>query len=270
MRQRLGSLSESARHTVRVAAAASRPTLSLLRAAGRTAAIADLSEASDAGIASIRADGAVAFGHPLLRAAVDADTPLAARIGVHAQLAPAVADPIERARHLAWATVVEDETVAAALSDAAALARRRGAAGTAFELAGLAALRTPAADTLAWADRKVAQGWYGYAAGLVEEAQRAARDVLAADVPRPVRARAWMVLLAAMGQAIGPAADDVAETLADAAGDPDTEPSAWMHSAGHHVTCGRFEESLDHALRAADAAAATGPAEEHAMMAEDI
>jgi energy-coupling factor transporter ATP-binding protein EcfA2 len=181
MRQRLASMTDSARDTVRVAASAARPTVTLLGRAGCASPVADLSAAAPAGVATLGVDGAVTFAHPLLRAAVYAEAPVAVRMRVHERLADAVSDPIERARHLAMATAAEDEPVAAALTEAAVMARRRGAASTAFELAGLAAQRTPSMDSSAWAERKIAQGWHAYAAGLIVDAQQAAQQVLAAN-----------------------------------------------------------------------------------------
>jgi tetratricopeptide (TPR) repeat protein len=261
MQQRLAQLPDAARDTVRVAAAAARPTLPVLIRAGCASAATDLATAEVAGVVTSGGGDAVTFAHPLLRAAVYADMSIAARMGVHGRLAEAVADPIDRARHLALATAAEDEAVASALTEAAALARRRGAAGTAFELAGLAAQRTPGSDLTSWAERKLAQGWYAYAAGLVQEAEQTARDVISAGVPRPVRARAWLVLLEALGNTIGQAGDELEAALADAAGDQATEPWVRVHLAVYHNTWGRMEQGLAEAMRAADAAAATGDAE---------
>jgi len=82
------------------------------------------------------------------------------------------------------------------------MARRRGAVDAAYELAGMAAQRTPEEDRATWAERKVAQGWHAYAAGLMDEGRDAAAVVLAADVPTSIRARAWLVTFEAMGQRI--------------------------------------------------------------------
>ena len=208
-RQRLAVLPGSARDTLRVAAAAARPTLTLLGRAGCASAVEDLASASAAGIAELAVDGSVGFKHPLMRAAVYGESSVPMRMGVHARLAAAVLDPIERARHLALATVVEDEEVAAALMEAAAFARRRGATEVAFELAGLAAQRTPEGDRGSWAERKLKQGWYAYAAGLTDEAQSVAAEVVAADVPRSLRARAWVISFDSMGQRIGQAGTEI-------------------------------------------------------------
>ncbi len=261
IRQRLASLPDSAQDTLRVAAAAARPTLTLLRRAGCATAVDDVAAACTAQLADLGVDGSVRFEHPLVRAAVYADAATATRMALHARLAEAVLDPIERARHLALATLVEDETVAAALSDAAALARRRGAADTAFELAGLAAQRTPEHDRDGWARRTVTQAWHAYAAGLEAEATSAANDVLGAEVSRQLRARAWLVILEVTGQRIGQADDQIRAAAAESAGDPETEHLVAVHIAWHHIAAGRFQDGLSAAMRAVDLARAAGDAQ---------
>lgn len=230
MRQRLSTLPESVRDMVRLAAAASQPTATLLRQAGCARVLTDLSAAARAGVCELRADGTVVFEHPLLRAAVYAEAPVIVRMGVHARLAETCGDPIERARHLALATSLEDETVAAALATAATLARKRGAPGAARELAGLAAQRTPAADLPAWAERKLAEAEYAYHAGQSGEAQEVAEAVLAADVPPRLRVRARLVIFEACGNGLAQMGEQVAAALADSTGEPDLEPWARIHS----------------------------------------
>ena len=261
IRQRLAALTESARDTVRLAAAASRPTWSNSPQAGCEHAELDLAAASEAGICDLSAGGTIQFDHPLIRAAVYAEAPVIVRMGLHAKLAAVVADPIERARHLALATVVEDETVAAALTTAAELARRRGAPAAARELAGLAAQRTPPADVSAWAQRRLSEASYAYAAG---QATRRRRPPRRCSPPMAYRGGCGpgrrLMVLEACGNAIGMFGEQVQAALADAEGDPELEPWARMHSASHHLIVGRNEAALVEAQRAADGAAAGGDA----------
>ena len=258
LRDRLARLPDSARDTLQVAAASVRPTLTVLRRAGCSTAVEDLCTAAAAGLADLTVAGAVVFAHPLVRAAVYAEVATVTRMRVHGRLAAAVADPIERARHEALATVMEDERVAAALTDAAVMAQRRGAADVAFELAGLAAQRTPESDLTAWAERKIVQGWYGYAAGLADEAREVAEEILVADVPARVRVRARLIAFEALGHRIGQAGDQLEAALADAADDPDLEQPVLVHQAWHHIVRGQYRLALGPATRALDLATISG------------
>ncbi|MGW0434731.1 AAA family ATPase [Micromonospora sp. NPDC003197] len=258
MRQRLATLSPRARDTVRLAATAYRPTLALLSRAGCDAAVTDLTDASVAGICDLDASGTVSFGHPLLRAAVYAEAPVIVRMSLHARLVEVTTDPIERARHLALATGLEDETVAAALTTAADLASRRGATGVARELIGLAALRTPTADQVGWAERKLAEAHYAHQAGLLSEAREVAGQVLAAEVPRRLRIRAWLAVFEASGDAIGGMGQQVSAAREAAAGEADLEPRVRLYCAIHHAAALRAEPALADAGWAAEAAAVVG------------
>ncbi|WP_405095596.1 AAA family ATPase [Micromonospora sp. NBC_01412] len=258
MRQRLALLPVTARDTVRMAATAYRPTLTLLDQAGCHAAEADLTAASEAGICDLDSSGRVAFGHPLLRAAVYADAPVIVRMAMHARLVQVSTDPIDRARHMALATGLEDETVAAALTTAAELAGRRGASGVARELIGMAALRTPPTNRAGWATRKLAEARYAYQAGLLSEAREAAGAVLAAEAPRPLRMSAWLAVLEASGDAIGQLGDQVAAACAEAEAGGEPQPWVRVYAAVHHAAALRTDAALADASWAAHAAATAG------------
>jgi DNA-binding CsgD family transcriptional regulator len=88
-------------------------------------------------------DGRIRFTHPLRAAAARSSTSPARRREIHGRLAAIVADPEERARHLALATDGTDETAAAALEQAARRANARGAPDAAAELLALAGRLTP-------------------------------------------------------------------------------------------------------------------------------
>jgi len=125
----------------------------ILRAAAALGAgLGDLAPAEESGLITV-AEGAVAFRHPLARAAVYQAMTTAARVAAHRALADAwaggvpgdgapgdgaSADVDRRAWHLAAATTGVDETVAAALEDGAERAGGRGghlAAATTYERA---------------------------------------------------------------------------------------------------------------------------------------
>ncbi|WP_460793076.1 helix-turn-helix transcriptional regulator [Micromonospora sonneratiae] len=258
MRQRLAALSRTARDTVRLAATAYRPTLALLVQAGCDTAVADLTAASEAGVCDLDGNGTVSFGHPLLRAAVYSEAPVIVRMSMHARLVEVITDPIERARHLALATGLEDPTVAAALTTAAELASGQGAAGVARELIGLAALRTPVTDRAGWAERKLTEARYAHLAGLLSEAREAAEAVLAADVPRRFRTRARLAVFDASGNAIGRMGEQVAAACAEAEDDVELEPWVRVYSAVHHAAALRTGPALADAAWAAKAAGTVG------------
>ncbi|NEA68800.1 LuxR family transcriptional regulator [Streptomyces sp. SID12488] len=245
------SLPPTARHTLLVASAAAHPSLTLLRAAELPDPVADLAEAERLGVATADADGTVRFRHPLIRAAVYADAPQYGRREVHSLLAHAVTEPAEQARHLALANPHEDETTARTLMSAAGTARRDGTPDAAFELAGLAALRTPADRPSDRADRLLAAAEYACDGGRLEEAGQAAGTVLAGSGSARQRARARVILLRNAGQALEGTRDLIGEGLRDAAGDPEAE--AWLHhwAAVRGLLCGELEEAARHARHAA-------------------
>ncbi|MFD3581688.1 AAA family ATPase [Streptomyces sp. NPDC058683] len=252
------SLPEAVRHTLLVASAAARPTLTLLRAAGLPDPAADLAEAERLGIATADADGIVRFRHPVLRAAVHADAPEHGRRRAHARLAEAAAGPVDRARHLALAHPYEDEATARTLMSAAESARGDGSPGAAFELAALAARRTPAGRPTEHAERLLAAAEYACDAGRPEEAGEAAGAVLARSGSAAQRVRARLVLLLGAGQALESAEDLIAEGLRDAAGDPRSEARLHHWAAVRGLLCGELAEAARQARRAARQAAAAG------------
>jgi DNA-binding CsgD family transcriptional regulator len=88
----------------------------------------------------------VRASHPLLAAAALEHAWPVEREAVHFELSTALADPVRAARHLALATGVPDTARSLAVAQAGALARRRGAARDAVELADHALRLTPDGD----------------------------------------------------------------------------------------------------------------------------
>ncbi|MFI9649288.1 AAA family ATPase [Streptomyces sp. NPDC052040] len=258
---RARTLPEAVRHTLLLTSTAARPSLALLRAAGIPDPAAGLAEAERLGVATTVAGGVIRFRHPLVRAAVHADAPESSRRQAHALLAQAVGEPVERARHLACARPYEDEDTARALMSAAQYARRDGSFDTAFELAGLAAHRTPGDRPAARADRLLAAAEYACDAGRLKEAAETAGTVLAASASARLRVRARLVLLRSAGQALEGAHALIRDGLRDAEGDPEAE--AWLHhwAAVRGLLCGELEEAARDARHAARQAAAAGDTE---------
>ncbi|WP_150134348.1 helix-turn-helix transcriptional regulator [Streptomyces hyaluromycini] len=255
------SLPEPVRRTLLVASAAARPSLTLLRATGLPDPAAALAETERLGIAAADADGVVRFRHPVLRAAVHADASEDGRRQAHALLARAVTEPVERARHLALSHPYEDEATARTLMSAAGSARLDGAPGTAFELAVLAARRTPAGHPADRAERLLAAAEYACDAGRTEEAGEAAGAVLARSGSAAQRVRARLVLLRGAGQALEGAEDLIADGLRDADGDPRSEARLHHWAAVRGLLCGELTEAAGHARRAARQAGAAGDTE---------
>ncbi|WP_405587495.1 AAA family ATPase [Streptomyces sp. NBC_01190] len=264
---RLAPLSARARRTLLAAGAADRPTSALLRRAGYEFAAADLAEAAVLGIIEAPTPGSpgaaplsgaarpaqtVRFTHPLMaRAVYEAATP-GGRRRVHAALAEAAEDPVERAHHLASLTPGWDARTAALLADAASAARRRGAPAIAARLGQLAADHTPPGDPAADTDRRLTAAEDAVAAGDYPLARRIAHEVLAGSGRPTERVRAWIVVLDSCGQALAEVADVFPQALQDASGDP--ELLARLHyrmSWRAWVVAGSADEAHTHAARSA-------------------
>ncbi|MFG6195543.1 LuxR C-terminal-related transcriptional regulator [Nonomuraea sp. JJY05] len=145
-------------------------------AAGRAA----LHELEVAGL--VRVEGAsVRFRHPLIRSAVHEAAAPASRRAAHEALA-GLSQGDHRAWHLAAAALGQDESVAAALTEAAVRARDRGGYGAAATALARAAELTPAAHTRAvrLKDAAVA-AWLGGRPGQAESLLAEARDHAGGD-----------------------------------------------------------------------------------------
>ncbi|MEW1860584.1 AAA family ATPase [Streptomyces sp. NPDC088194] len=242
-----------------LAAAATRPTLTLLRsAAGTEPTAAALDAAERLGVAACDASGAVRFSHPLLPVALSADASGPARRRAHALLAAAVGEPVDAARHLALAHPQEDEATAGTVMAAAHLARERGEAATAAELAALAAGRTPADRTELHDQRLLAAAGFACDAGHREESERIAQSVLDCSTSAPGRVAARLVLLRNAGQALRDKAALITDGLREAAGDQALEAKLYDWAALRGLLCGELAQAAEHALRAARRAAAVG------------
>ena len=168
VRDRIASLAPDVRAALAAAAALAAPTVSTIGAED------ELDTAARAGVVEIEG-GRVRFTHPLLAAAAYAAMPPAGRRRLHARLAQVVADPEERAHHLALAATKPSAAVAAELEDAAAHAAGRGAPASAAQLLEVAARLTPPANAhdagrrgLEAARRHFAAGDAGRARGLLQ------------------------------------------------------------------------------------------------------
>ncbi len=137
--RRFDGLPEPTRRILVLAATSDHGDLAVLTRAASVVGcdVRDLVAAEAAGLVAL-APGAVAFRHPLARAAVYAEAPAGERRAAHAALAAALPDHDvdRRAWHLAAAAVGPDDRAAAALEQAGERARDRSAyavASSAFE-----------------------------------------------------------------------------------------------------------------------------------------
>ena len=123
-----------------------------------------LAEAEEAGVLRVEA-GVLRFAHPLLAAEAYAEAGVDRRRAVHRTVAELVAEPEERAKHMALAAEGPDAAVAAALEQAAERARQRGAPDAAADLAERAAALTPTGDESAAMRRSLLAARYLLLAG---------------------------------------------------------------------------------------------------------
>jgi DNA-binding CsgD family transcriptional regulator/tetratricopeptide (TPR) repeat protein len=250
LQDRLDTLPSGVRETLLVAAVATQPTIALLARTGHAEAERHIRLAAAAGLLVL--DGSLVRFTPPAVATVLADgATVSRRAEVHQTLSDCVADPVERARHRAMASLDPDAEVARSLVAAAEVARRRGARGFAAELYLLAADRTPPelhSERLEWL---VAAAEAAAAASRPELATRAAEAILGADVPPDLRVRARMALIDMSGQALSEMDEALAVALADADGDPVLTASVRLRLAWQAMVDGaprRAELEADRAL----------------------
>ena len=140
VRARVDQLPRATQESLLLAAAAGRPSAELFASLDVTEHVIDRALAARV---IERTDGTIRFTHPLLASVVYHGVSADERRRAHGRLALVVADPLDRARHLALSTESPDTQIAGVLEDAAALASTRGAPIAAAELAQHALRLTP-------------------------------------------------------------------------------------------------------------------------------
>jgi DNA-binding CsgD family transcriptional regulator len=183
---RIGRLPARTREAVLAAAALSQPTLDLVDARA-------LGAAREAGIVEM-AEGRISFVHPLYASVVYASAGAEERRRLHLRLSRRIADPEERARHLALAAERPDEEIAMALEAAAARARRRGAPEAAAELLELAVGLTAPNPANRRYVRSIAAAEHHFHAGDLARARALVEAVLAGDAAGAERGQALRIL----------------------------------------------------------------------------
>jgi DNA-binding CsgD family transcriptional regulator/tetratricopeptide (TPR) repeat protein len=141
---RLAALPEDVREVLEPGALLSTPTVSIVEAVASDATTVRrrLGTAEGAAILELDAER-VRFSHPLLATCVEAELDPRRRRSLQGRLAELVADPEQRARHLALAASGPSAEVADELEAASAIAALRGASVAAAELAELSVSLTP-------------------------------------------------------------------------------------------------------------------------------
>ena len=179
-----------------------------------------LAPAEEAGIVTVDAAGRIEFTHPLFAAAAYESVPPARRRELHRRAAELVAEPEERARQLALASVGPDPAVAGQLDLGAASAATRGAFEAAADLAELASRLTPPGAVADVSRRLLAAARYQFDAGDLDRADELAGQLLAAVPSGALHARAlWLRSDVSARRSDFAEAGGLAATALDHAGD---------------------------------------------------
>lgn len=189
----LGSLPAETQDALAVAAALAHPTVELLAQVIESPVGRTLQPALDAHVIVVD-DERIRFTHPLRAVAARSRSSPARRGEIHARLASIVADPEERARHLALAADGPDEGTAAALEEAARRAGARGAPDAASDLAALAGRLTPTDRLDEIRRRGLVEAEYARRAGDPLQARQIVERLLATWPPGRDRAEALILL----------------------------------------------------------------------------
>jgi len=227
-----------------------------------------LDQVRDAAVVTIERDR-VRAAHPLLAAAVLAQSTPEARRSMHRALGAVVTEDELRWRHLALGADGPDAALATQLTRISGRLAAGGAAGEAAELAGHAFRLTPAGSTKR-AERLVELAERLVVAGEHERAGSLLRPELAQLTPGPVRARAHMVL-AESDFAVVPVEASGAHlerALADSFGDAELHTRATARWARHLAVARveRVDEAESSAWAALGAAQAAGPTAEREVL----
>jgi DNA-binding CsgD family transcriptional regulator/tetratricopeptide (TPR) repeat protein len=251
--ERLAALPAATREALLLVAALSDAPSAAVETALGEEAWPSLRPALDAQVLEL-VDGAVGFTHPLLRSAVEAGANSLQRRRAHQRSSEVVADPEQRARHLALAASGPDAAIAGALEEAARRAHARGAPGVAGELGELAVQLTPDADRVSTHRRTLAGAAYHFEAGDAA----LARDLLEKAVESAPSGRLRAEAYARLGRANAFMADHRGATRAyrRALDEPEADAESWAAAEqGLAVALMRMLQDLPAAARHARAAA---------------
>ncbi|MGE2714159.1 LuxR C-terminal-related transcriptional regulator [Mycolicibacterium litorale] len=257
VRRRIRGIDEVVRDVLLAAACVAAPTVDLVASATEKTPeeVLELLEAAEAqGLVEI--DGlSVRFAHPLLARGVYSEAGPARRRHMHRRLAGAIAQPEQKARHLALAATSQDDDTLAALDAAANAARARGAPAAAAELLEFA-MRLGGDTDL----RRLQAAAHYFTAGDSVRAEQ----LLSTTLPRmphgPLRAIASMQLagIAMDNNDFPHGLDLLTEALADCDTDRTLEVHCLLSLSMAQTNAGDHESALANADRAVGIAEETG------------
>ncbi len=191
VRDHLATLDREARRCLLIVAMSADPTLALVERVLGQGSDTAVDRACERGV--LIADGSrLRPAHPLYASVASADAPPGERRALHAALAEAVDDPVQRAIHLAASVEGRDARVAEALADAGRIAFGRGAPSVAADLLDQAARLATATDDRAADLIEAAEA--AIAAGDPDRAEARLRTVLDEVPGGPRRAQALLAL----------------------------------------------------------------------------
>jgi DNA-binding CsgD family transcriptional regulator/tetratricopeptide (TPR) repeat protein len=244
VRARLDKLPPATRESLLLAAAVARPSSELLASLQVTERV--LGPALAARVIE-RTDETIRFTHPLLASVIYQGVSADERQRAHRRIALVVADPFDRARHVALSTASPDTKIAGVLEDAAALASSRGTPIAAAELAEHALRLTPPGSHSDRHRRALAAARVQRSAGEWTRARRILADLLAERREGSWRAEA-LVLLAEL-ESVGRSASLLEKALREAPG-----PALRSEIHCRLAWATRFKPSSDHARAALELA----------------
>jgi DNA-binding CsgD family transcriptional regulator len=256
---RLLALPPESREFLLAAAAHAHPTLSITETASDVPRAGGLTPALEARVVELDGDR-IRFTHPLLAAgAYELADPLRRR-DVHARLADLLEDPEARAWQLAASAERPDESIAAALEDAAGVARARGAPRPAALLLDRAHELTPADRADAATRRAVDAAYLHYESGDSSRAEAQLHDVIAGLPSGRTRALALVRLgRVRLYAALHEATELFFQAISEAEGDKTILADAHLGVADcFWYRMEQLEDALEHATRAAELALELG------------
>ena len=259
--ERLAALPADVRRALLAIAALSMPTLEAappaLRAVGATTSA--LEEAVDSGLLEIE-EGRIRFTHPLLASTLYSQLPREERRKLHSTLARVVADPEERARHLALGAGGPDREVASTLDAAAHIALRRGAPDAAAELSEQAFRLTPSAYPEELRRRRMDAAEHHFRAGDTARARELLEAVLSGLPAGPGRAHVLRQLAKVRyrNDSCSVAAALLTRALEEAGEDPSLRAGIERDLSWAAALCGDVGDAAEHARVALQLAERSG------------